>query len=253
MFGNKFVDLVSFLVEGRQHINKGPNLIRIKNDAISLVFLIQVNELKHIRFPTFKYKALRKHLILAHIRNFYLKDKLVVSQGYVFGDVEWQICLKLVFLSLVPRDLSFDEIDLGILRRKLIRIDVFIVAEEFIELLREVFRCIIHIDLHLILIFMVNSEGENEAQLLLGSKLGDHLLGENLFLGLWRCSTRSLVWRRLYISDVEYFEFDFFEAVACGVVLDGEQDFEMFTHANLSKRWIEVYGIRSGDTIEGYV
>ena len=100
---------------------------------------------------------------------------------------------------------------------------------------------------------MVNSEGENEAQLLLGSKLGDHLLCENLFLGLWRCSTWPLIWRRLYISDVEYFEFDFFEAVACGVVLDGEQDFEMFTHANLSKRWIEVYGIRSGHTIEGYV
>lgn len=92
---------------------------------------------------------------------------------------------------------------------------------------------------------MIYSERENKAQLFFGSKLGNHLLGENLFLGLWSLSTRSLIWCSLYISHIKHFKFDFLEAIACRIVLDGEEDFEMFTHANLSKRWIEVYGIRS--------
>lgn len=161
----------------------------------------------------------------------------------MFGNIKWQVSLKLIFFSLVSCDLSFNEIDLSVLRGKLIGVDILIIAEEFIELLREVLRCIIHINLHLILIFMVNSEGENEAQLFFRSKLGDHLLGENLFLGLRRLCTRALIRRSLNISHVKHFELDLFETIARRVVLDGEEYFEMFTHANLSKRRIKVYGI----------
>lgn len=115
MLCDKFVDLVGLFVQGRQHVDEGPDLVWIENYAIMLVFLIQVNELKYIWFPTFEYKTLRKHLVLTHICNFYLKDKLIVSQGYMLGNIEGQVSLKLVFFSLISRDLSFDKIDLGIL------------------------------------------------------------------------------------------------------------------------------------------
>ena len=115
LFGDEFVDLVGFLVEGREHVDERPDLVGIEDHAVGLVLLVQVDELKDIRLPTLEYEALRKDFILAHVGDFHLQDELVVAQGYVLGDVERQVGLELVFLGLVARDLSFDEVDLRIL------------------------------------------------------------------------------------------------------------------------------------------
>ena len=51
--------------------------------------------------------------------------------------------------------------------------NVFIIARKFIELLSEIFWGVVHIYLHLVLIFMINSESKNETYLLFWAKLRD--------------------------------------------------------------------------------
>lgn len=82
--------------------------------------------------------------------------------------VEWQVRFKFILLRLVSRYLSFDEVNLSVWRGKLVWVDVFIVAKELVELFCEVFRGVVHVDLHLVLVFVVHSERENESKLFSG-------------------------------------------------------------------------------------
>lgn len=81
--------------------------------------------------------------------------------------------LKFILFNLVPSDFFPKKVDLSVCRGQLVRVNIFVIAIEFVQLLGKVLRSVVHVYLHLVLVLVVNSESEDETYLLLRADLGN--------------------------------------------------------------------------------
>ena len=130
------------------------------------------------RVLAYELEIIAEYLVCTIIGHFYLQNVPVIMQSYFLGDLEGQHSLKFVLLGLISCHLPPYKVNLCLSRAELVRIDVLIVAKEFVQLLCEIQRRVVHVDLHLVLIGVLHSEGEDETNLLLWAELWNSFLYE---------------------------------------------------------------------------
>jgi len=124
-----------------------------------------------------------KYFINTSIDHFNLQDILVISQDNMLGNFEWEHGFELVSFGLELCDLPFQEINTGIRHLlQVMSINVLRTSLEIVKLLLEVFGCVIHINLQMIMLFTIDFKGYDEAHGFLRTQSINHCRHQSLLV-----------------------------------------------------------------------
>lgn len=192
----------------------------------------------------------------AAVGHFHLQNELVVAQDHVLADLKRKHGLELVLFRLELGDASASEVDgcvrfLQNLVLNLPRVKLVVATIKLVQLLREVVRRILHVDVQVVLLFRVNLEVDNEAVLFARSQLWQLDLHESLrLLSPLIIFLVSLVFGHLLQNGLDL---EVFDGVSRVLILNREQNAELLAHADFTKRRVEVERGMTRNVIVAYI